>query len=188
MSSSSSTSDMKTYTSSRDQDECQPEPEDKNIYSVQYHIFDTNHQSLVLDQDQFILKAVPRKHDEPAETFDVLPAYIEDVDINPIFLAVLNGELCLCCDVVNEEPTLQLKNINIQTLNSLRYYDRLPFTFLKEKNGSVFTLESMKNPGYFIYTTMMPGQPVGVTKEKDKNNIYFDFEPVNMNLNDQEAK
>lgn len=73
---------------------------------------------------------------------------------------------------------------NIKELNSLNGKESLPFTFLKEQIGSYFTLESAENHGYFIYTSNIPRQPVGVTKDLGKEkNTQFEFENTSVNLN-----
>lgn len=72
---------------------------------------------------------------------------------------------------------------NIKELNSLNSKESLPFTFLKEQIGSYFTLESAANHGYFIYTSNIPRQPVGVTKDLGKEkNTQFEFENISVNL------
>ncbi|KAG8509684.1 Interleukin-37, partial [Galemys pyrenaicus] len=95
---------------------------------------------------------------------------------NQIFLAVSEGKLCLYCAKKPKSPTLQLMKIDITNLNSLEEEKRLSFTFIREDIGSYFTLESAANPGYFIYTSNTPRQPVGVTKDLGKeNNTHFRF-------------
>ena len=73
---------------------------------------------------------------------------------------------------------------HIKELSSLEAKDCLPFTFLKEQVDSYFTLESAANPGYFIYTSNKPGQPIGMTKELgQEKNIHFQFQEAKMELN-----
>ena len=73
---------------------------------------------------------------------------------------------------------------HIKELSSLKAKDCLPFTFIKEQVGSYFTLESAANPGYFIYISSKPGQPIGMTKELgQEKNIHFQFQETKMELN-----
>ncbi|XP_071457382.1 interleukin-37-like isoform X2 [Marmota flaviventris] len=177
-----------------DQDESQPVSEGSRIKSVtcsKFLIRDPNQQVLVLEGG--VLKAVPDKHTRTGEIFCI--ATSEETSsissgsttkANHIFLAVCKGKLCLCCDKVKEPkcPLLELKNKNIRELNSLDKEHSLPFTFVQEMVGSYFTLESAANPGYFIYTSKTPMQPVGMTKEPGKeNNTQFKFQIANADLN-----
>lgn len=75
----------------------------------------------------------------------------------------------------------------IKELTSLSSEKLLPFTFLKEQAGTYFTLESAANPGYFVCTGSVPGQPVGVTKELGKHkNTHFEFVNANVDLSEME--
>ncbi|MBZ3885409.1 hypothetical protein SUZIE_182800 [Sciurus carolinensis] len=45
-------------------------------------------------------------------------------------------------------------------------------------------MESAANPGYFIYTSKIPKQPAGMTKELGKeNNTHFQFQNANVDIN-----
>ncbi|XP_071457381.1 interleukin-37-like isoform X1 [Marmota flaviventris] len=163
----------------------------KSVTCSKFLIRDPNQQVLVLEGG--VLKAVPDKHTRTGEIFCI--ATSEETSsissgsttkANHIFLAVCKGKLCLCCDKVKEPkcPLLELKNKNIRELNSLDKEHSLPFTFVQEMVGSYFTLESAANPGYFIYTSKTPMQPVGMTKEPGKeNNTQFKFQIANADLN-----
>ncbi|XP_014586522.2 interleukin-37 isoform X1 [Equus caballus] len=159
----------------------------KSIKLMKCTIRDPNQQVLVLENG--VLKAVPDKGTTTPETFYISTSQLSTTSIkkeNHIFLAVSKGELCLHCDTVKdpEHPSLQLKKKNIKELNSLNSKESLPFTFLKEQIGSYFTLESAANHGYFIYTSNIPRQPVGVTKDLGKEkNTQFEFENISVNLN-----
>ena len=96
--------------------------------------------------------------------------------ISPFFLPKVAWPPNKLCSVFQKK--------HIKELNSLKAKDCLPFTFLKEQVGSYFTLESAANPGYFIYTSNKPGQPIGMTKELgQEKNIHFQFQEVKMELN-----
>ncbi|XP_027278524.1 interleukin-37-like [Cricetulus griseus] len=150
-----------------------------------HFIRDTNQQILVLEGNTLV--AVPDKKGKRGETFYVstLPR-ARSSKANKIILAVSKGERYLCCDRVKKpkRPSLELKKM--KELKSLSSYKLLPFTFLKEKVGSYFTLESAANRGYFIYTCNRPRQPVGVTKELGKKNTHFEFINANVDLSEIE--
>lgn len=75
----------------------------------------------------------------------------------------------------------------MRDLTNLSSKKLLPFTFLKEKAGSYYTLESAANRGYFICTCSTPRQPVGVTKELGKQkNTHFEFVSANVDVSEFE--
>ncbi|XP_031225084.1 interleukin-37-like [Mastomys coucha] len=211
MSSPDSCPDVKIYPKcSRDPVEFHTEPEakcsllsDSSCDSVAFNhsgprinpvapnkhfIRDTNQQILVLEGTSLV--AVPDKLSKHGETFYVstLPKKkASGSKANHIVLAVSQGKLYLCCDRVKEpkRPSLELKKI--KELSSLSHEKLLTFTFLKENAGSYFTLESAANRGYFVYTSSVPRQPVGVTKELGKQkNTHFEFVNANVDLTDVE--
>ncbi|XP_051039813.1 interleukin-37-like [Phodopus roborovskii] len=151
-----------------------------------HFIRDTNQQILVLEGSTLV--AVPDKYGKRGETFYVSTLPVRKASsskANKILLAVSKGERYLCCDRVKKpkRPSLELKKI--KELKSLSRDKLLSFTFLKEKAGSYFTLESAANRGYFIYTSSTPRQPVGVTKELGKHkNTHFEFVNANVDFNE----
>ncbi|XP_076424745.1 interleukin-37-like isoform X1 [Peromyscus maniculatus bairdii] len=152
-----------------------------------HFIRDTNQQILVLEGSTLV--AVPDKRCKRGETFYVstLPISTRSSKANRIALAVSKGERYLCCDKVKKPKCPSLKLKKIKDLKSLKPEKLLPLTFLKEKAGSYFTLESAANPGYFIYTSSKPRQPVGVTKELGKQkNTQFEFVNANVDLSEVE--
>nr|CAI9706439.1 unnamed protein product [Rangifer tarandus platyrhynchus] len=145
-------------------------PRVKSVTFKKCNIRDRNQQVLVLEGG--VLKAVPDKDVTARETFYISVSHRRVVKPtnegkNHIYLAVSKGEFCLYCEKAKgpKPPSLQLKKKHIKELSSLKAKDCLPFTFIKEQVGSYFTLESAANPGYFIYTSNKPGQPIGMTKE-----------------------
>ncbi|XP_021516149.1 interleukin-37-like [Meriones unguiculatus] len=154
-----------------------------------HFIRDTNQQILVLQGRTLV--AVPDKLSKCGEIFYVstLPKRkASGSTANYIVLAVCKGKLYLCCNRVKKpkRPSLVLKKI--KDLSSLSREKLLPFTFLKQKSGSYFTLESAANPGYFVCTCSIPRQPVGVTKELGKQkNTHFEFVNANVDLSEMEA-
>ncbi|XP_037060271.1 interleukin-37-like isoform X2 [Peromyscus leucopus] len=189
MASSHSCSDVKIC-----QAESHTEPEGPRIKSSpsKHFIRDTNQQILVLEGSTLV--AVPDKRCKRGETFYVstLPVRspvrsTRSSKANGIALAVSKGERYLCCDRVKKPKCPSLKLKKIKDLKSLKPEKLLPLTFLKEKAGSYFTLESAANPGYFIYTSSKPRQPVGVTKELGKQkNTQFEFVNANVDLSEIE--
>ncbi|XP_028628660.1 interleukin-37-like [Grammomys surdaster] len=181
MSSPDSCSDVEIYPKCyRELVESHTEPEGPRINPVapnKHFIRDTNQQVLVLEGSTLV--AVPDKLGKRGETFYVstLPERkASGSKANRIVLAVSKRKLYLCCERVKRPkcPSLELKKI--KELSSLSHKKLLPFTFLKEKAGSYFTLESAANPGYFVCTCSAPRQPVGVTKELGKQkNTQFEF-------------
>ncbi|XP_051022974.1 interleukin-37-like [Acomys russatus] len=160
----------------------------KSVAPNKHFIRDTNQQILVLEGSALV--AVPDKHNKQGETFYVsnLPhSKANGSKANHIVLAVSKGKLYLCCNRVKKpkHPSLELKKI--KELSSLSQEKLLPFTFLKEKAGSYYTLESAANPGYFVCTSSTPRQPVGVTMEVGKQkNTQFEFVNADVHLREVE--
>lgn len=159
-------------------------PSIKPSSPYKHFIRDPNHQILVLEGGRLV--AVPDKCGRHGEIFYV-SALPRSAKANQITLAVSKGKRYLCCNRVKKpkRPSLELKKI--KELSSLSLAKLLPFTFLKEKAGSYFTLESAANPGYFICTCSTPRQPVGVTKELGKQkNTQFEFVSAHVDVSEFE--
>nr|KAF6447088.1 interleukin 37 [Rousettus aegyptiacus] len=146
-----------------------------------FSLHDQNHKVLVLDSGT--LMAVVNKAYILPETFSVLASHLSLAHDkgSPIFLAVADGELCLCCeqDKSAGQPSLQLKKRKLRHLAIQQKADQKPFTFYRASVGSRNTLESAMHPGWFISTSCNPGEPVGMTDQPGiKNNIEFSFQRV----------
>ncbi|XP_027630791.1 interleukin-37 [Tupaia chinensis] len=137
----------------------------------------------VLVLDDQILRAVPRKTNIHPAIFSVLASHsiqASEKKGNPIFLAVSEGKLCLCCDYDKKQkhPTLQLKKQNLTSLSTKKEPECRPFIFYRKKVGSRNTLESAAHPKWFICTSYTPREPVSVTdKVGESKPIEFSFDP-----------
>ncbi|XP_041530818.1 interleukin-37-like [Microtus oregoni] len=160
-------------------------PSIKPSSPYKHFIRDPNHQILVLEGGTLV--AVPDKCGRRGEIFYVsaLPMRtLRSAKANRISLAVCKGKRFLCCKK-SKCPSLELKKM--RDLTNLSSKKILPFTFLKEKAGSFYTLESAANRGYFICTCSTPRQPVGVTKELGKQkNTHFEFISANVDVREFE--
>ncbi|XP_069869397.1 interleukin-37 [Dipodomys merriami] len=136
-----------------------------------YSIHDGDHKVFVLDEGT--LKAIPMKSYILPEIFFVLASRLESATVekgNPIFLAVSKGEFCLYCnkDKGKRKPSLQLKKKQLKSLAGQKELAQKPFIFYQAKAGSLYTLESAANPGWFVCTSCNSGEPVGVTNKVGK--------------------
>ncbi|XP_012582787.1 PREDICTED: interleukin-37-like [Condylura cristata] len=155
----------------------------KTLIPERHILRDPNQRVLVLSEE--VLLAL---EDKKSITGASQTANPDTMARNQIFLAVSEGKLCLYCAKEPTCPSLQLKEMDITQLNSLMEETRLPYTFIRKDIGSYFTLESAANPGYFIYTSNIPRQPVGVTMDiGNENNIYFQFGDLYVNLRVRET-
>ncbi|KAM6178279.1 interleukin-37 [Rhynchocyon petersi] len=161
------------------------------VIPEKFSICDEDHKVLVLNSGT--LKAVPKKSHIHPEIFYVFASHMKAASKDkgsPIFLAVAEGKLFLCCESTRgkRQPTLQLKHeiftstpmSQKKTIKDLiaQKENVLPsFTFYKANVGSRYTLESAANPKWFLGTSSNPDQPVGVTNSPGKK-MYtaFDFE------------
>ncbi|XP_054431552.1 interleukin-37 [Pteronotus mesoamericanus] len=145
-------------------------------------IRDWDHKVLVLCSGT--LQAVPDKFNIHPETIFVLPCRFSsdwEHEGSPIFMAVSEGELCLCCemDMERSQPTLQLKEQNLGKLSTWNKEESKPFTFYRAEVYSRNTLESAAHSGWYICTSNNLAEPVGMTnKAGQKEYIEFSFEPV----------
>ncbi|XP_003417498.1 interleukin-36 alpha-like [Loxodonta africana] len=136
------------------------------------NIQDISHQVWFF-QDQ-TLTAVPRKNCMVPVTVTLIsckcPETLEKDKGNPIYLGLKEPELCLFCEKVKDQPTLQLKEQNIMDL----YYENepvKPFLFYHSQSGRTSTFESVAFPGWFIAVCSQGGCPVIVTQDVGKTYI-----------------
>ncbi|XP_039087633.1 interleukin-36 beta [Hyaena hyaena] len=98
---------------------------------------------------------------------------------NPVYLGIKNNHLCLFCEEIQGQPTLQLKEKKIMDVHNEKKGQK-PFLFFHNKEGSTSTFQSICYPDWFIATSKLKGQPLILTKERGKNYITnFYLEPKN---------
>uniref|UniRef100_A0A8C3WEZ0 Interleukin-1 n=1 Tax=Catagonus wagneri TaxID=51154 RepID=A0A8C3WEZ0_9CETA len=81
----------------------------------------------------------------------------------PIYMGTENPEMCLYCQDVGGQPTLQLKEQKIMDLYNQAEPVK-PFLFYHSKNGSTSSFESVAFPGWFVASSER-GQPVVLTSD-----------------------
>ncbi|VCX31332.1 unnamed protein product [Gulo gulo] len=138
-------------------------------------VSDLNQQVWVL-QGQTIV-TVPRSNSVTPVTVTVVPCkYPELLEQGrgvPIYLGIENPEMCLSCEDIEGQPTLQLKEEKI-----LRLYNEVepvdPFLFYRLEIGSTSTFESVAFPGWFIASSDS-GHPIFLTSHQGENNVNFNL-------------
>ncbi|KAM6178270.1 interleukin-36 gamma [Rhynchocyon petersi] len=128
-------------------------------------ISDLNHQVWILQGETLV--AVPQSGNVDPVTVTFMPCkYPESFENDkgiPIYLGIQKPEMCLSCEDVGGQPTLQLKVEKILDLyNQDKPVD--PFLFYHDKKGRTSTFESVVFPGWFIASSDI-GQPVLLTSE-----------------------
>uniref|UniRef100_A0A2K6URL4 Interleukin-1 n=1 Tax=Saimiri boliviensis boliviensis TaxID=39432 RepID=A0A2K6URL4_SAIBB len=103
------------------------------------------------------------------------PEALEQGKGDPIYLGIRNPEMCLYCEKVGGQPTLQLKEQKIMDL-----YDQpepmKQFLFYRLKTGRTSTLESVAFPGWFIASSNKD-HPIFLTSELGKShNTAFELD------------
>ncbi|XP_063472701.1 interleukin-36 gamma [Symphalangus syndactylus] len=129
-----------------------------------------------------ILVAVPRSDSVTPVTVTVItckyPEALEQGRGDPIYLGIQNPEMCLYCEKVGGQPTLQLKEQKIMDLYGQPEPVK-PFLFYRVKTGRTSTLESVAFPDWFIASSKRD-QPIILTSELGKSyNTAFE-----LNIND----
>ncbi|XP_008049936.1 interleukin-36 alpha-like [Carlito syrichta] len=134
-------------------------------------IQDTSHRVWIL-QDKTLI-AVPRKHlTTPATIALISCRHVETLKKdrgNSVYLGLEKPKLCVFCEKVEEQPTLQLKEQNIMDL----YHQPKPvepFLFYHNQSGRNSTFESVAFPGWFIAVSSQGGSPLILTQELGKVN------------------
>ncbi|XP_027478515.1 interleukin-36 gamma [Zalophus californianus] len=140
-------------------------------------VSDLNQQVWIL-QGQTIV-TVPRSNSVTPVTVTVVPCkYPELLEQGrgvPIYLGIENPDMCLSCENIEGQPTLQLKEEEILDLyNEVEPVE--PFLFYHSKNGRTSTFESVAFPGLFIASSDR-GHPIFLTSHQ--GGVYN----VNFNLN-----
>ncbi|XP_027978229.1 interleukin-36 gamma-like isoform X2 [Eumetopias jubatus] len=140
-------------------------------------VSDLNQQVWIL-QGQTIV-TVPRSNSVTPVTVTVVPCkYPELLEQGrgvPIYLGIENPDMCLSCENIEGQPTLQLKEEEILDLyNEVEPVE--PFLFYHSKNGRTSTFESVAFPGWFIASSDR-GHPIFLTSTQ--GGVYN----VNFNLN-----
>ncbi|XP_006748932.2 interleukin-36 gamma [Leptonychotes weddellii] len=140
-------------------------------------VSDLNQQVWIL-QGQTIV-TVPRSNSVTPVTVTVVPCkYPELLEQGrgvPIYLGIENPDMCLSCENIEGQPTLQLKEEEILDLyNEVKPVE--PFLFYHSKNGRTSTFESVAFPGWFIASSDR-GHPIFLTSHQ--GGVYN----VNFNLN-----
>uniref|UniRef100_A0A8C7ETG6 Interleukin-1 n=1 Tax=Neovison vison TaxID=452646 RepID=A0A8C7ETG6_NEOVI len=138
-------------------------------------VSDLNQQVWVL-QGQTIV-TVPRSNSVTPVTVTVVPCkYPESLEQGrgvPIYLGIENPEMCLSCEDIEGQPTLQLKEEKI-----LRLYNEVepvdPFLFYRLEIYSTSTFESVAFPGWFIASSDK-GHPIFLTSHQGENNVNFNL-------------
>uniref|UniRef100_A0A673SXU5 Interleukin-1 n=1 Tax=Suricata suricatta TaxID=37032 RepID=A0A673SXU5_SURSU len=139
-------------------------------------VSDLNQQVWIL-QDQIIV-TVPRTDSVTPVTVTVVPCkYPESLEQGrgiPIYMGIENPEMCLSCEDIGGQPTLQLKEEEILDL-----YNRVspvePFLFYHSKDGRTSTFESVAFPGWFIASSEIH-HPLFLTSDLGgKNNVNFNL-------------
>ncbi|XP_019518411.1 PREDICTED: interleukin-36 gamma [Hipposideros armiger] len=132
-------------------------------------ISDLSQQVWVL-QGQTIV-AVPRSDSVAPVMVTIFPCkFPESLDQGkgtPIYFAIQNPEMCLCCEAVGGQPALQLKEEKILDL----YNEAEPvraFLFYHVQLGSTSTFESVAFPGWFLASADR-GQPIFLTSDQGTN-------------------
>ncbi|XP_037382758.1 interleukin-37 [Talpa occidentalis] len=134
--------------------------------------------------DSGTLKAVPYKTYIFPETFFLLGCQLSSSckeKGGPVFLAISKGKRCLCCDKAKgqSQPSLQLKNKNLEDLSGQKERALQPFIFYRTEVDSLNTLEWATHPGWFICTSCNSCEPFGVTNSHGKKkHIEFSFHGV----------
>ncbi|XP_068822903.1 interleukin-36 gamma [Capricornis sumatraensis] len=113
------------------------------------------------------LVVVPRSNNVGPVTVTIMPCkYPESLEKSkgvPIYLGIKQPEMCLYCEDIGGNPTLQLKNQKI-----LELYNQAepvkPFLFYHETTGRTSTFESVAFPGWFIASSET-NQPIFLTSE-----------------------
>ncbi|XP_004742467.1 interleukin-36 gamma-like isoform X2 [Mustela nigripes] len=138
-------------------------------------VSDLNQQVWVL-QGQTIV-TVPRSNSVIPVTVTIVPCkYPESLEQGrgvPIYLGIENPEMCLSCEDIEGQPTLQLKEEKI-----LRLYNEVepvdPFLFYRLEIYSTSTFESVAFPGWFIASSDK-GHPIFLTSHQGENNVNFNL-------------
>ncbi|XP_007957700.1 interleukin-36 gamma [Orycteropus afer afer] len=146
------------------------------IHPQTVHISDLNHQVWIVQGQTLV--AIPQSENVVPATVTLVPCkYPEPLEQGkgtPIYLGIRNPEMCLSCEDVGGQPTLQLKTENI-----LRLYNEpepvKPFLFYHDKKGRTSTFESVAFPGWFIASSKI-AQPIILTsKLGEAYNTEFDL-------------
>ncbi|XP_019300385.2 interleukin-36 gamma isoform X1 [Panthera pardus] len=139
-------------------------------------VSDLNQQVWIL-QDQTIV-TVPRTDSVTPVTVTVVPCkypeYLEQGRGIPIYMGIENPEMCLSCEDIGGQPTLQLKEEEILDLyNEVTPVE--PFLFYHSKDGRTSTFESVAFPGWFIASSEIR-HPLFLTSDLGgKNNVNFNL-------------
>uniref|UniRef100_A0A8C2UVU2 Interleukin-1 n=1 Tax=Chinchilla lanigera TaxID=34839 RepID=A0A8C2UVU2_CHILA len=136
-----------------------------------------------LDQQVWILRGqslvtVPRSNSVVPVTVTVLackyPETLEKDKGTPIYLGVQDPDMCLCCEDVEGQPTLLLKEEKILDL----YHQPepvKPFLFYRYHSGTTSTFESVAFPGWFIASSKKD-EPIFLTADRGQSyNINFNL-------------
>ncbi|EHA99171.1 Interleukin-1 family member 9 [Heterocephalus glaber] len=136
-----------------------------------------------LDQQAWILQGqslvtVPRSNSVVSVTVTVIPCkYTESLEQDkgtPIYLGIQNPDMCLCCENVEGQPTLVLKEKKILDLYNQPQPVK-PFLFYRSHTGSTSTFESVAFPGWFIASSKKD-DPIFLTSDQGKSyNINFNL-------------
>ncbi|KAB1256944.1 Interleukin-36 gamma, partial [Camelus dromedarius] len=91
------------------------------------------------------------------------PEALEQGKGTPIYVGIENPEMCLCCEDIGGQPTLQLKEQKIMDLYNQAKPVK-PYLFYHTRMGRTSTFESVAFPGWFIASSEK-GQPIILTSD-----------------------
>ncbi|XP_006876500.1 PREDICTED: interleukin-1 family member 10 [Chrysochloris asiatica] len=140
-----------------------------------YIIKDMDQKALYMRNDQ-LLVGDPSADNCCAEKICILPNRALDRTKVPILLGIQGGSRCLACVKTEEEPSLELVDVNIEDLYK-GGEQATPFTFFQSSRGSAFRLEAAAYPGWFLCGPTESQQPIRLAKEDDpsaRTEFYFE--------------
>uniref|UniRef100_A0A286XW66 Interleukin-1 n=1 Tax=Cavia porcellus TaxID=10141 RepID=A0A286XW66_CAVPO len=129
-----------------------------------------------LDQQVWILQgqslvSVPRSNNVASVTITILtckyPESLEKGKGTPIYLEIQNPDMCLCCEKIEGQPTLLLKEQRILDLYNQPEPVK-PFLFYHSHTGTTSTFESVAFPDWFIASSKKDN-PIFLTADLGKS-------------------
>ncbi|XP_010957437.1 interleukin-36 gamma isoform X2 [Camelus dromedarius] len=128
-------------------------------------ISDLSQQMWVLQGQSLV--TVPRNNRVASVTATIVPCKypeaLEQGKGTPIYVGIENPEMCLCCEDIGGQPTLQLKEQKIMDLYNQAKPVK-PYLFYHTRMGRTSTFESVAFPGWFIASSEK-GQPIILTSD-----------------------
>nr|XP_020007117.1 interleukin-36 beta-like [Castor canadensis] len=135
-----------------------------------YSIHDSQQMVWVLAGNSLI--AVPSSSKVKPVMLDLIACrdteFQDEAQGNLVFLGIKGKSLSLFCEETQGQPTLQLKEINIQDLYKNKA--QKPFLFFHAIEGSTAVFQSVAYPGWFIGNSTVARQPIILTQERGGTN------------------